>query len=564
MEKKGGQLGSVEKDEDIKKNEQVKEKDPRKIAQWVVGSLWFDCVTGGIIVTNAATQAWEQALTIDGRDTTFLKVIESLFLVIYIFEILLRYYALGSACLKDIWVKFDLFVVTLGMLTSWVLEPSLTDWPEGIGLLVVFRLTRLLRIIRTLRVLVQVRDFWLLVRGFAASLKLMLYTFGLVFVLIYVFSVIGVEIITKHRLNMGDHPDSEFRDHVDRYFATLPRTMLTLMRYVCMDEMSQTYSLLVEKDAALVPYFIGLIICLGIIVMNLVGAVIFTGTLDMNKEEHDQARNIKNMEMHRLIEDLKALFLRLDEDNSGTLTRDEIKRISPEDHEKLSTALGVNSPLEVFMALDTDQSGRVSIEEFFDGIVDVALKDSRVDMKRIERQLSSMSWRLSETFLHHAAEKAKLESMHANIDYIKKHCGNGFVGVHEFPGSMQLPTASSTPRAISSILGPEGKDLPPWAKDLLGKLHAITISAEDQIRAIASAKGSGTMSRRTSGSATTSLADEEEAKYTNTGGDSPVNVKVVTHGSAVVSAKARAMSMRQTSGERSKSEPAAGRSKSVR
>eukprot|EP00927_Polykrikos_kofoidii_P059644 TRINITY_DN54789_c0_g1_i1.p1 TRINITY_DN54789_c0_g1~~TRINITY_DN54789_c0_g1_i1.p1 ORF type:complete len:547 (-),score=99.38 TRINITY_DN54789_c0_g1_i1:27-1667(-) len=439
----------------------------------VVSSLKFDILIGTIIVANAMVVAWEQSLTLNGDNTVAAKVLESFFLVIYLFEIGLRYYAFGFGVFHDTWVKFDCLVVFLGILTSWILEPTLNEWPDGIGLLVILRLTRLLRIIKTLRVLIHVREFWMLVRGFAASLKLMFYTFFLVFVLIYVFGIIGVEIITKHRLNMGDTPDSEFQIHVDKYFSTLPMTMLTLMRFACMDEMASTFTSLVQKDALLSIYFVALIICLGMIVMNIVGAVIFNGTLEMNKEEEDAMAAQRKEEMHKLIQELRALFLRLDEDNSGTITRDEIKRISPEDNAKLTSALGVSSPVEVFSALDADGSGRVSIEEFFDSIVDVALKDTDVDMKRLERQLSSMSWRLNENFLSHTQEREQLRTIGETVEHIKNRSnltGDNLMSVR-----------------ISADAEGNTAELPPWAQDILQKLNAVTHVAEAQVKAIVAA-----------------------------------------------------------------------------
>eukprot|EP00927_Polykrikos_kofoidii_P021883 TRINITY_DN20591_c0_g1_i1.p1 TRINITY_DN20591_c0_g1~~TRINITY_DN20591_c0_g1_i1.p1 ORF type:complete len:541 (-),score=89.47 TRINITY_DN20591_c0_g1_i1:41-1663(-) len=472
MASKTGQLPQIESERDEQKPEVKDIQDLRHLVQIVVGSLKFDVAIGAVIIVNAFTQAWEQALTLEDKDTLALKVIESFFLVIYIIELGLRYYASGWSCFYDSWVKLDCLIVLLGMVTSWILEPTMSDWQNGLGLVVVLRLSRLLRIIKTLRVLVQVREFWMLVRGFAASIKLMMYTFALVFVLIYVFGIIGVEVITKHSMNIGDSPDVEFQRHVDEYFSSLPRTMLTLVRYVCMDDLAESYSVLVKKDAALSIYFVAIIICLGIIVMNLVGAVIFNGTLEMNKEEEDAMAEAKKQEMHKLIQDLKALFVRLDEDKSGTITRDEIRRISPEDHEKLSSALGVNTPVEVFQAIDTDGSGRVSIDEFFDSIVDVALKDTGVDMKRLEKQLSSMNWRLMETFSRYEVEKALMDQMAVDIKQIKAKCNQA-----ESRPSITVNTAR--------VEGVADVDLPAWARDVLGKLSAITISAEEQVRAIA-------------------------------------------------------------------------------
>merc|ERR1712183_1217070 len=91
-------------------------------------------------------------------------------------------------------------------------------------------------------------------------------------------------------------------------------------------------------------------------------------------------------------------FHRLDKDNSGQLSKDEVMNIERSDQDELCKALGVQSPLQVFGALDVDNNGQVSINEFFDGIWDIALAKSPVDLKRIEKQMEGITWRVKESF----------------------------------------------------------------------------------------------------------------------------------------------------------------------
>lgn len=54
--------------------------------------------------------------------------------------------------------------------------------------------------------------------------------------------------------------------------------------------------------------------------------------------------------------------------------------------------------MDIFNALDTDKSGEISINEFFDTVLDCCLVKGSADLKRMEKQIEHMHWRLKETF----------------------------------------------------------------------------------------------------------------------------------------------------------------------
>merc|ERR1712151_1008937 len=92
------------------------------------------------------------------------------------------------------------------------------------------------------------------------------------------------------------------------------------------------------------------------------------------------------------------MFQRIDDDNSGKLSKQEILNIYDTDMRRLSEALGVKGPLEVFEALDIDGSGQVSITEFFDGVQEIALSRTPVDALREQKQVDMQHWRIKELF----------------------------------------------------------------------------------------------------------------------------------------------------------------------
>eukprot|EP00927_Polykrikos_kofoidii_P041486 TRINITY_DN3537_c0_g1_i1.p1 TRINITY_DN3537_c0_g1~~TRINITY_DN3537_c0_g1_i1.p1 ORF type:complete len:617 (-),score=116.61 TRINITY_DN3537_c0_g1_i1:94-1944(-) len=440
----------------------------------MLGSVWFDIVMGGIIVLNSICIGAEQSYQIHRMDTTFFKVLESIFLVIYIFEIGARVFLEGKVSIHDRWLMFDVALVLLGVITSWIIEPM--QKANGFGPLMVLRTLRLLRLAKTARVLVNVREFWMLARGFLSSTKLMFHTFVVLLVMLYVFSSVGVELITKHDMNMGENPDLEFQEHVSKYFASLPMTMLTLLRFVCMDDMSEVYTKLIALDPSLSAYFIAVVTIIGIILMNLVSSVILSCTLEQNTEEAEAIKRAETEDWQVLIGELREMFCRLDEDRSGQLSREELRNISAEDNKKLCVALGVNTPMQIFDALDIDHSGKVSISEFFDSIWDCALTKSPVDLKRMEKQVATMSWRLKEAFSPQEEMSLTMNEVLRSVNAVKassKELHNNILNA-ELP-SLIGGSPSFSPRT-------PGHPLPPWAEDLIRSLKAVSDDILIQVR----------------------------------------------------------------------------------
>ena len=66
----------------------------------------------------------------------------------------------------------------------------------------------------------------------------MVYTFCLIFIILYVFACMGMEMITT---DMPRREDPEFDEYVERYFPNIPIIMLTLVQFVLVDSIAAVY-----------------------------------------------------------------------------------------------------------------------------------------------------------------------------------------------------------------------------------------------------------------------------------------------------------------------------------
>mmetsp|Transcript_18784 Transcript_18784/g.41954 ORF Transcript_18784/g.41954 Transcript_18784/m.41954 type:complete len:657 (+) Transcript_18784:76-2046(+) len=405
--------------------QQPAKKDPKRVdfaemtfqqmVRAVVLSSWFDVVASMVIVLNAVCISTEQSLEIHGEedDARLVAISEHLFLVLYLVELAMRFYGLGKPCLSDRWVQLDILLLILGVTDSWIIDP-LTD-SSGFGPLLILRMARLLRLAKTARLLVRIHEFWMLVRGLLNSVSVILWTCVILFTVLYFFGSLGLELIAKHELNIGPHPDEDFKNHVNKYFHSLPAAMLTLVQFLCTDDLASIYRPLVDKDWFLVFYFLALIMIVSVLLVNLITAVILSSTLEQNNSEQDAIKATLKEEWTRRLGDLRSLFERLDQDKSGLIDRDEIMNLKEEDKEMLCEALEVEEAKQIFDKLDPKKKGIVSLQEFSDKILDMVVGKGPVDLKRMERQIETMSWRLRDLFskqLDHAPGRMdRLDSM---------------------------------------------------------------------------------------------------------------------------------------------------------
>lgn len=379
--------------------------DRHRVAKQVVERTEFDMALAVVILLNAICIGIQQHVEANPSSSTLpFQILESIFLTIYIGELWLRWTAYGRACLRDNWVRIDIVLVVLGVSTAWILEPILQrfypdakDVSDNFGPLLVLRTFRLLRIAKFARLFSRNKDAWVFIRSLRNCAPMIGFTFFTYSLILYAFGVLGVELVGKNKT--ADH-DEEFKAHADKYFGTLPKALLSLLRFCSLDNSSEVYTLLIERDPWLCCYFGIVTLVVSLLLFHLLGAVMVSSTLEQNQTESDEDKLKQEEQWSEVISGLRDLFFRLDVDMSGQLSKEELENIDPRDMKHLKEALGGRdmTPVQVFAALDVDRSGEISIDEFFDGIRDLALYRVDMDQKRMEKQVETIHWRLKEMF----------------------------------------------------------------------------------------------------------------------------------------------------------------------
>lgn len=379
-------------------------------------STTFDFLIGFVIAANAVNIGVEQAFRIRDDESEAVTVLEHVFLSIYLVELILQFYAFNSACFYDSWVVFDLVLVVTGVIAQWIVQPVFGSGSKFAPLMVL-RAARLMRLAQTIRLLIKFKELWILVRGLLSSAQTMLYTILLLFVILYILSLLGVELLQQHPQAYGPDRDPEFARTTAQYFGSLPVAMVTLIQFVCLDNVALIYGPLVKRDPWLIIYFVSVILVVGIVVMNLVTAVIVNSALEQTAQDKDMVKSLEDERRKLVLKDLRRVFLRLDKDGSGEVSRVEIQNMGTSERAILEGLTGFEDPLDIFDALDVDGDGEIGIDEFCDGLWQVAISQTPIEIKRLEKQMEWVRSQMGEA----RKDRYRIYSMLSDlIELVKK------------------------------------------------------------------------------------------------------------------------------------------------
>jgi len=339
------------------------------VSKRLVESQWFEFFILAVIIFNSVMIGVQSQMAVSGEELPWASFVEVMFLVIYSIEIMAR----AVAGLFDGWFFFDLLLV-LGSYAEQIMSLLLGAQQQQLMLL---RLLRLFRLIRSFRMVKQVKPIWRLVHGLMTAGDTVLSTFLLLLLVLYVFGVLGLELIAADA-ELQSLPETG--PILEKHFSSLGMTMITLAQFVTMDSIAAVYVPLVKVHPWLMLYFSSLIAIVSITVMNLVTAAMVDRSLENARALRQEDERIKSASTKKMFPEILALFDEADADGSGELAIEEMQQFEAQGKvpEQILDRASVGSMTELFHVLDVDQSGIVTKEEFAEGLLDILLRDVSV------------------------------------------------------------------------------------------------------------------------------------------------------------------------------------------
>jgi len=350
-----------------------------------VDAAWFEGLVSMVILVNSVLIGWETEMSLSGQDQTWMRGAERAFLCIYAVEILVRATAQQWACLRDGWFLFDFFLV-LGACAG---QLALLWTGESAEQIMVLRLLRLMRLARSVRMIKQIRSIFRLVYGLITCGETIFSTFALLSLVIYVFGVLGAEIIAS---SAGLKANPTTGPIISNHFSSLGMTMMMLTQFVTMDSIASVYKPLILEEPWLLLYFLPVGAIVSIALMNLITAVLVEGALESARQDREEERKMENITTKKMLPEIVRIFDTLDADGNGELNIEEMARFDRPGkgkgggsgiNRRILDRAGVDSMEELFQILDVDSSGRVSRMEFEEGLLSIFLREVPVSSLQI-------------------------------------------------------------------------------------------------------------------------------------------------------------------------------------
>ena len=266
----------------------------RTFAKKLTTAKWFELSIVAIIIINSVLIGVETY-----TDNATIKLIQTIILGIFTFEILMRFIAADG--IKDFftngWNVFDLTLVLIGYIPE-------TIFANASAMMAL----RVLRVFRVLRLLRTAKEIKIMINVLVKSLSALFYNVVLFFIFVYLFAIVGVAVfklpdpatlsgerLAAYEQLMEVAPPSPSCSP-DPY-GTLHESMFTLFRALTGEDWTDLrYNLVVASEYKLIPvgpsfvtsvHILWFVMSAFLLLNLVVGAIVNNYQLAMNEAEEE-------------------------------------------------------------------------------------------------------------------------------------------------------------------------------------------------------------------------------------------------------------------------------------
>lgn len=322
-------------------------------------------------------------------------------LLIFSVECLFRAYVERGSYLWNKWNLIDLFTV----LSGWV---GLAASNAGIPV-TLLRMFRLVRVVRALRFLISVPEFYLLITGLYSSIKAIVFGALMLVSVITFWAVISVEVLHPITSRMTWEDCDRCPDGFRGIFAAA----LTLFQQIVAGDSWGTISIpLVETAPWTAVLLFSILITISLGMLNLILAVIVERAAEARENDHEAKIKKKNQDRSRSMEDLATLCASMDENNNGMISYEELLKGYDEVGEFKRFMDLMDLKREdmgiVFNVLDTGNTQEVPYLEFCQHLGNFFKRDPVIMHSLVKYSVMELRKLLEHDILHHMEHQSQM------------------------------------------------------------------------------------------------------------------------------------------------------------
>lgn len=426
----------------------------------LANSIKFELTMGAFIILNALTIGWSTFFEA-GAEPNLLHISEHVFTALFIVEFFTRVLAHSWVWMFSWANAADTFLVWIGgVFVTWILVPAGADGTV-LKMFTALRILRLVRVCRVIRLHPAFKDLWVLVKGLSESLNLVLWFYIIVGTIHFMFAVAVME-----TLSIRESKDEKLLG----WFGDPVNSMFTLFQIMTYDSYSVIVRHLLSRDKiplmplALIFFFIGIA---AIVLFNLMTAIVVEIAFAARAKDEEAMLVNRDLEKKVKVAKLKVVFKEMDEDNSGFLTKEEFTDVLDDPgfvQQMKILDIEVDELGDIFQILD-DGDGKVSANEFCDGLVKMGVPASNANVYKATRVTSRVSKRIYE-LANQMDDIADNESVFKYLDRANEDkkaliasCSTILAGLNVL-GSRKMLRELRTTGLMPSVADPNTLELP--------------------------------------------------------------------------------------------------------
>lgn len=254
-------------------------------------------------------------------------LVECAFCTIFTVELMLRIRADRCRTFRDPWNVFDVILVSIGIIDTWVLEIVMHDMRSSTGefsfltLLRVVRLVRLARVLRILRLIRFLRELLLLAHGILGAMRALGWSLVLILIVLYISAVFITTILAP-----TTPPQDEEGRNIEIWFGSLGSSLLTLFQITTLEDWPEVVRGVMSKWGESWLFFVPFIGLTNFVLVNVITGVVVERVLTCSDNHVTSAANQAAMDHLHSMKALNAIFQHMDVDGLGRITETQFNQ----------------------------------------------------------------------------------------------------------------------------------------------------------------------------------------------------------------------------------------------